>query len=142
MEPGELGKYDRYVRDNCTDGYFLNDQNKCQIITYDEYLEVNKGCIICFDNINQYKPYNKCQSCIEDFFKTKDESCVYCKARKNGGPACDQCKYQDDTDNIICNYCPYRNVMNKDGKCFNCKEELGDACENCNFSLVKIIMSN
>ena len=89
----------------------------------------------------QYKPYNKCQYCSEDFFKTRDNSCAYCKARKNGGPACEQYKYQDDnSDNIIYSYCPEGKVMNKDGKCFDCKEELGDACQKCSFLWMKIII--
>ena len=85
--------------------------------------------------MDTYKKNNKCESCIEGFFKTKDESCVYCKARKNGGPACEQCKYQDDSDNIICSYCPKGKVLSKEGKCYDCKEELGDACQSCSFSI-------
>ena len=136
FEKVEGNPEDKYVCDNCTEGYFINSEKKCQIITCDEYPEITKGCVICIDKVNQYKPYNKCQYCSEGFFKTRDNSCVYCKARKNGGPACEQCKYQDDnSDNIICSYCPEGKVMNKDGKCFDCKEELGEACQNCSFSL-------
>ncbi|MBO6243530.1 MAG: hypothetical protein J6O41_03055 [Clostridia bacterium] len=134
-EEGVGGEDDKYICEDCADGYFINNEKKCQIITCDEYPEITKGCVICINKINQYKPYNKCQSCTEDFFKTKDESCVYCKARKNGGPACELCKYEEGTDNIICSYCPKGKVMSKDGKCYDCKEELGDACLSCSFSL-------
>ena len=124
-----------YPCDECAEGYFVNNEKKCQIITCDEYPEVTKGCVICIQNVDTYKKNNKCESCIEGFFKTKDESCVYCKARKNGGPACEQCKYQDDSDNIICSYCPKGKVLSKEGKCYDCKEELGDACQSCSFSI-------
>ena len=80
--------------EECLDGYKLNTQTKkCELILCEEYPEITQGCIICDDKLNEYKPKNKCQACKEGFFKTKDESCVYCKARKNGGPACEQCIY-------------------------------------------------
>ena len=125
--------------DKCIDGYQKNERTKkCELILCDEYPEITPGCIICEDKISQYKPNNKCESCKEGFFKTKDESCVYCKARINGGPACEQCMYEkdeegNDLDNIICNYCPKNAVLSSDGKCYFCKEELGKGCNKCSF---------
>ena len=65
----------------------------------------------------------------------EDETCVFCKAKKNGGPGCELCEYAkdaegNDIDNIICNYCP-RGFLTTDGKCYNCKDELENGCNNC-----------
>ena len=109
--------------DECIEGYQKNAQTKkCEIIKCNEYPEVTQGCIICDNNLSTLKPKNECEACKEGFFKTKDKSCVYCKARKNGGPACEQCIYETDedgneTNNIKCEYCPKGSVLSSDGKC-------------------------
>ena len=68
------------------------------------------------------------------FFKTRDESCVYCKAYKNGWPSCSQCAYENEnSDNIICVDCPIGNLLSANGKCMICKNELGQDCETSQF---------
>ena len=129
----------KFICEECSDGYILNSYTqKCEIITCDEYPEVMNGCIICTDKINEYLSQNKCQACKEGFFKTRDESCIYCKARTIGGPSCQQCEYYKDengneTNEIRCKYCPPDSALSSDGKCYNCQEELGEGCTKCSF---------
>ena len=127
----------KMICSKCREGYMV-ENDKCVLITCDEYPEITPGCIICKDKLNDFKPYKKCQSCKENFFKTKDESCVYCKAYKNGGPSCEECEYATDdkgieTNQLKCSYCPSGNVLSSDGKCLNCQDELGKNCKNCRF---------
>ena len=127
--------------DECIEGYQINNENKkCEIIPCEEHSDIAPGCIICQNKLNEYKAQNKCQACKDGFFKTKEESCVYCKARQNGGPACEICEYAKDedgneTNDIRCKYCPSDSILSSDGKCFNCKEELGESCTNCSFTV-------
>ena len=130
--------------DKCINNYFLNDFNICEIIRYDEYPEITPGCINSNSNITLYKSKNKCLYCKLGFFKTKDESCIYCKARKNGGPKCDECEYKKDnngieTEEIICKKCSNSNLMSSDGKCYNCQDEVGSGCLDCGFKNNNII---
>ena len=125
--------------DECIDGYLIDEiSKKCVPNTCDEYPEITPGCIICQINLNILKPQNKCEACKPGYFKTKDNSCIYCKARNNGGPACEVCEYIKDengteTDDVRCKYCPKGNIMSSDGKCYNCKDELGIGCSKCSF---------
>ena len=102
------GKNETLRCDNCLDIYKLNDkEGKCEMNICTEYPDISPGCIICNDKINQYKPFNKCQTCKYGYFKTKEESCVYCKSNLYGGSFCYQCGYGKDengeeTNNIIC----------------------------------------
>ena len=130
----------KYECDKCIEGYMINEKTKqCEPITCDEYPEISPGCYICKDKINEYKLKNKCQMCGLGYFKTKNESCVFCKSKKNGGPACDICEYKRDEngkelDEIKCKQCSSNNILSSDGKCYNCKDELGQACQKCNFT--------
>ena len=123
----------------CSEGYLLNnDEQKCEPITCTEYPEIMTGCLICSDKREEYIPRKKCQNCRQGFFKTKDESCVFCKAEKNGGPACQECEFAKDnngteTNEIKCKYCSKDGILSSDGKCYNCQEELGDSCTKCSF---------
>ena len=129
----------KYECDKCIDGYIVNEKTKkCEPISCDEYPEISPGCIICNNKIDEYKKLNKCQFCGEGFFKTKNDSCIFCKAKNNGGPACELCEYKkdengNDSDEIKCKFCLSNNILNSDGRCFNCKDELGQECTNCAF---------
>ena len=130
--------------DKCKNNYFLNNSNKCELIRYDEYPEITPGCINTNKNITLYKSKNICLYCKPGFFKTKDESCFYCKARKNGGPKCDECEYKKkvngiETEEIICKKCNNSNLMSSDGKCYNCQDEVGFGCLECGFENNNII---
>lgn len=59
------------------DGYIKDENGRCKLITCDEFPEITPGCVICSNKIDEYKPLNKCQSCKQGFFKTKDESCAF-----------------------------------------------------------------
>ena len=123
--------------DECIDGYLLNQKKLCVPNTCEEYPEISPGCIICRENI-AIKLQNKCEACKPGYLKAKDGSCIYCKARNNGGPACDICEYIKDengkeTDDIKCKYCPEGNILSSDGKCYNCRDELGIGCLSCSF---------
>ena len=128
----------RFECDKCVDGYFVNKDKKCELITCNEYPEVMPGCIICSDKIDIYKREGKCQACKDGYFKTKNETCVHCKAEKNGGPACELCEHEEnaqgnDTDNVVCKYCP--GFLTEDGKCYKCEDELENGCKNCSIKV-------
>ena len=54
---------------------------------------------------------------------------------------CEQCAYDDDNQ-IKCIYCPKGNVLDSNGKCLKCKEELGEGCSNCKYILDEEYESN
>ena len=106
--------------DSCSNYFYLDKKNnKCELIECEEYLEISPGCIICNDKLEEYKPLNKCQICKYGYFKTKEETCVYCRDEKYGGPACYECGYKED--NIICKECfsinKYYKEYNEDDNC-------------------------
>ena len=143
--------------------YFLNtEENKCELNDCQEYPELSPGCIICKDKLNEYKESNKCQLCKYGYFKTKEEKCVYCSSEENGGPGCYKCGYETneigiETNKIICKECytqdyyKYSNdegdysyyfldenylnppLLSKEGKCYNCKIQFSEACNECDF---------
>ena len=67
----------KFICDKCMDGYIKDENGRCKLITCDEFPEITPGCVICSNKIDEYKPLNKCQSCKQGFFKTKDESCAF-----------------------------------------------------------------
>ena len=119
--------------------YVNNETGLCDKITYDEYPEVTAGCILPINNYTTYIKNKKCFDCKYGFFKTKEESCIYCKARKNGGPKCDKCQYIIDRngkeiDKINCKECQEDNMWSPIGrKCYNCEDEVGPGCAKCTF---------
>ena len=118
--------------------FYINKTELCDIITYNEYPEVTAGCILPINNYTIYINNSKCFDCKYGFFKTKEESCIYCKARKNGGPKCDECQYIKDkngieTNRINCKICQNGNMLSLSGKCYNCEDEVGPGCEKCVF---------
>ena len=140
--------------DNCIGFYSPSDeQDKCEIDECKEYPEISAGCVICKDKLDEYKAKKKCESCRYGYFKTKEETCVFCGSEKYGGPACYECGYEEDengneTDNIICKDCYtyeryfdhyyYNSDFNKlhfisasNGKCYNCMDYLPESCIKC-----------
>ena len=93
------------------------------------------GCIICSNKLKTFALEGKCEACKNGYFKTKDKTCIHCKAKKNGGPACELCGYEldeegNEIDNIICKHCP-GGFLTSDGKCYKCQDELENGCQNC-----------
>ena len=130
----------KFKCNKCRDSiFYVNESGLCDLITYDEYPEVTTGCILPINNYTTYINNNKCYDCKYGFFKTKEESCIYCKARKNGGPKCDKCQYMIDvngieTDRVSCKICKSDNMLSPIGKrCYNCVDEVGPGCEECMF---------
>ena len=138
--------------DTCKGIYIVNTTNdtidKCILNECEEYPDIAPGCIICKDKLNEYKKDNKCQTCKYGYFKTKSESCVYCRAEQYGGPACYECVYEEDQygnekDNIICKDCfsnysfplkqKYNSILSSDGKCYSCQYDLSEKCVICDF---------
>ena len=132
----------KLICDYCKDGYSYNsEKNICELKNCEEYPEIMPGCIICEENLEEYKSKKICNTCKIGYFKTKDNKCVYCKSEEYGGPSCLKCQYekdenQNDKQNIICEYCPYEgnNALTSDGKCYNCKIFLSDNCDYCTFN--------
>ena len=132
----------KFICNKCKDNsFFINETTfLCDLITYDEYPEVTVGCILPNNNYSIYIKNNKCYGCKYGFFKTKEESCIYCKARKNGGPKCDECQYITneagiEINRIInCKICQIGNMLSPIGKrCYNCEDEVGPGCARCEF---------
>ena len=140
--------------DKCVNIFSPNkEKDKCEINECQEYPEITPGCIICKDNLNEYKSKKKCQSCKYGYFKTKNETCVYCRAEKYGGSGCYECGYEEDengkeTDNIICKFCntleqfyneyyyfsdyyKYISVLTSNKKCYLCNDDLSIKCIKC-----------
>ena len=118
--------------------FFINEEGFCQIITYDEFPEVTVGCILPINNYTKYIDTSKCFDCKNGFFKTREESCIYCKARKNGGPKCDECQYIKDangieTNEINCKTCKSGNMLSPGRRCYRCEDEVGPGCAKCKF---------
>ena len=129
---------DKFKCNKCKDHFYVNKSGLCDLITYDEYPEVTTGCILPINNYTIYIKNNKCFSCKIGFFKTKEESCIYCKARKNGGPKCDECQYikenGNETNRINCKICQNNNMLSPIGRrCYNCEDEVGPGCVRCIF---------
>ena len=121
-------KKGKFKCDQCIDDYYFNiETEKCELITYDEHPEITPGCMIPINNLTYYQKNKKCFKCKQGFFKTKEESCVYCRARINGGPSCEECEYSEKNNNKIqCKYCLTNLFIN--GKCHNCEDEVGPGC--------------
>ena len=121
--------------------FFINETGLCDIITYNEYPEVTAGCILPINNYTTYIENKKCFDCKKGFFKTKEESCIYCKARKNGGPKCDECQYIKENGIEInktnCKTCDTSvNMLSPIGKkCYRCEDEVGPGCAKCVFEV-------
>ena len=145
---------DDIICDSCVNSiYSLNaKENACELNECEEYPEISPGCIICKDQLDEYKQNNKCQRCKNGYFKTKEEKCIYCNSEENGGHACSECEYEKndqgaDTQNIICKSCyptyslfnkdsPYQTLINNtflsnEGKCYDCQVLFTDKCTEC-----------
>jgi len=110
-----------------------SEKGQCILNECIEYPEISEGCIICKDNLTEYKQKNKCQMCKYGYFKTKEEKCIYCGSEKYDGPACRKCGYENGTDNIICIEYPeiFYFVLSSDKKCYACSFDA--FCKKCVF---------
>ena len=133
----KIDSTNQLICDNCIENFSYNTEEKYCEMNCEEYPEISPGCIICNDN--SYITQNKCQLCKPNYFKTKDEQCIYCRSEKYGGPACNKCKYENNTngndiESIKCANCSgdYQ-ILNSKGKCYNCKINLFEECESCKF---------
>ena len=120
----------QFFCEDCVDNFSYNRlEGECQI-NCEEYSNISPGCVICNE---EYKSKRKCQICKLGYFKTKDETCAYCRTKKYGGPDCNKCGYDEKEENIICLDCikTYQ-ALNSKGKCYNCKDEFS-ACYWCKF---------
>ena len=126
-----------FTCEKCVDNFSYNlKRRKCEL-NCEENLEISPGCMMCDE---KHKNEKKCNLCKPNYFKTKDEQCLFCKSEKYGGPACLNCQYEKDnngkeTSNIVCSKCDAEyDILNSKGKCYNCKANLFDECEKCNFT--------
>ena len=130
----------RLICDKCIDGYtYDSNKKKCELKNCEDYPEICEGCILCEGKLEEFKPQEKCQFCKEDYFKTKEDKCIYCRAEEYGGPGCLKCKYSIDengneTNNIQCEYCPKEDhALSSDGKCYKCRDYVSSNCDICGF---------
>ena len=119
--------------DNCEEGFTYNaEENRCELINCEEHPEIYPGCIICDNQLEEYKSNRICHSCKPGYFKAKDNKCINCRSEKYGGLSCLKCDYEDNSENIKCKYCPMSNhVLTSDGKCYNCRLSLSENCQLC-----------
>ena len=131
---------DKFRCNKCINNTFYvnNETGLCDIITYDEYPEITVGCILPINNYTIYNKSKTCFACKPGFFKTKEESCIYCKARKNGGPKCDECKTVKNK--IYCKTCHNDSILSEKEGCFNCEDEVGPGCVKCGFGNQKTVI--
>ena len=121
-----LDENSQFVCDSCDENFVYNKiEKKCELICK-EYPDISPGCIICNE---EYKLRRKCQSCELGYFKAEDDKCVWCRAEKNGGPACNKCMKDQTNGNIICKKCEGGDrALNSKGKCNFIPEELKKDC--------------
>ena len=127
----KLDSSDQFICEECIENFSFNRlEGECQL-NCEEYSNISPGCVICKE---EYKFKRKCQACKSGYFKTKDQECVYCRSKKYGGPECNKCGYDENEEKIICVNCieSYQ-ALNSKGKCYNCKDELFNECQQCKF---------
>ena len=124
----------KLICDKCEENYELNIlNNRCDYSCY-IYSNIMPGCINC----NKGKD-NKCQYCLYNYFKTKNDSCILCEDEKYGGKFCSYCKYQIDengseTEEIECKSCQDSYYfVNKNGKCYELYNAISLACTRYGF---------
>ena len=129
-----LDDEDQFVCDECLDNYVYNKYEKKCEFNCQEYPDIAPGCIICNE---EYKLKRKCQACKPGYFKTDDESCVFCRGEKYGGPACDNCTKDEKDSSIICAKCEGNGfVKNSKGQCYFSPEGLIENCANYRFKII------
>ena len=129
----KLNENDKFICENCMDNFIYNVyDNKCEL-NCEEHLDISPGCIICNE---EYKLKGKCQACKPGYFKTNNETCIYCRSEKYGGPACSICGSNASDENILCVNCTGKDkALNSKGKCYKCQDELFNECTSCKFIL-------
>jgi len=81
-----------------------------------------------------YINQKKCQICKSGYFITENESCIYCRDEKYGGPACDKYGKNQINGNIICANCKGKDkALNFKEKCYSCQHDLFNECDKCKF---------
>ena len=79
-----------FTCEKCVDNFSYNlKRRKCEL-NCEENLEISPGCMMCDE---KHKNEKKCNLCEPNYFKTKDDQCLFCKSEKYGGPACHKCQY-------------------------------------------------
>ena len=117
----------QFICDGCLDIFNYNKNEKICQLSCEEHPEISPGCIICNE---EYKLKRKCQICKPGYFKTDNESCVYCKSEQYGGPACNKCMKNETNGNIICEICKGEDkILSSNGKCYFISDEIIEECE-------------
>ena len=129
-----LDENSQFICDGCMDNFIYNKYDKICELNCQEYPEVFPGCIICNE---EYKSKKKCQACKPGYFKTEDESCVYCRNEKYGGPACDRCAKNVDNGEIVCAICEGEDkFLNSKGKCYFNQDDSLKECVTYKFKII------
>ena len=119
---------------NCKSCHYINNTNtECDICNEDYYKSANGECkacywtyipggqcYICSDNYTNYEA-GEC-SCFFRYTKVGHSTCMECK---NG---CNNCEYNQKTNDTECKRCDGGYVMNSDKNCIYC----GKGCSSCN----------
>ena len=105
------------VCDQCIEDYFKNKNSICEHCTINE--EVGPMCISCTDD-EDLKKKAPCQKCLgNNYFLTKENTCIFCKSEDYGGLNCGKCGYVEinGIEKIGCIEC--NSGTKVDGKCIN-----------------------
>jgi len=85
----KLDENDKFICEDCIDNFIYNKyEEKCEL-NCEEYSDIEPGCIICNE---EYKSKRRCQLCKPGYFKTENESCIYCRDEKYGINECNKCE--------------------------------------------------
>ena len=105
----------KIVCDQCLEDYFKNKDGSCEHCYINK--DVSPSCISCTDD-EDLKKLEPCQKCNgNNYFLTKENTCIYCKSEDYGGSACSECGYIDinGKEKIGCIKC--YDKLTIDGKC-------------------------
>jgi hypothetical protein len=111
-----LDENSQFICDGCLENFIYNKYEKVCELNCQEYPDISPGCVVCNE---EYKSKRKCNACKPGYFKLENESCVNCRTKEYGGPACDRCAKNENDGTIFCVSCEGQDkVLNSKGKCY------------------------
>ena len=110
--------------------YFLSNTSEIKLCT--DYF---KNCAAC-SYIDEEKSELKCDKCLDNYYKNKNEECVECYENININSGCLICTDNEEKlKNIKCDKCKVNYFMTRENICEFCLSEKngGDNCEVCDY---------
>ena len=122
-----LDQDNKLICDECKENFIYDKfEKRCQL-NCKEYPEISPGCIICNE---EYIFKRKCQACKPGYFKTENESCIYCRTEKYGISECDKyIKNETGGNRIFKRFSGKYKIVDSFGKYHILLKELDNNCE-------------